>query len=346
MNLGLSGLNRQRSQMRSSCNSGRCTRNLREGLARSRRYYPTKTRRAVSQCAIEQAAKEAAERARQEEARRLSELAKRGGYNSACSMLNSQHGEAQTNMMVTELLTNLKSELGRATERCMAKGNCHNTRVNINIVGRTGGSSGCNPGDSNSPCNQEQTLYQQSRNKINEWTQGFNISINGSGSQPRPAPTRAPTRAPVYPVTEEPQRGSPQRTNPVRILPVKPDSDSSSSPVDNIPEEFYAYSDSDYASTDVASSDLSDEYSGVSGDLSETIVQNPAEWAIWGSWSSCDINCANSFEKGSQVRRRNCEVDRQQVSIPRENCNVGDDVQYRECLPVPKPCNTVSYNQN
>ncbi|CAG5097534.1 Oidioi.mRNA.OKI2018_I69.XSR.g15119.t2.cds [Oikopleura dioica] len=346
MNLGLSRLNRQRAHMRSGCNTGRCTRNLREGLARSRRYYPTKTRRAVSQCAIEQAAKEAAERARQEEARRLSELAKQGGYNSACSMLNSQHGEAQTNMMVTQLLTNLKGELSRATEKCMSSGNCHNTRVNINIVGRTSG-GGCNPDDSNSPCNQAQSLYDQTRNKINEWTNTqtntrIDFSFNGSG-QPQPQPTQSPTRRPYYPETDAPYV-APQRTTPGRNAPVQPNTDSSSVPVDNFPSrpnpDDYSYDGSQ--SYDDSTVD-SDYYSSLEENMNQ-LVENPAEWAIWGSWSSCDINCANGNEKGTQVRRRNCEIDRQVVSnLPVENCNIGDDVQYRECLPVPKPCNTVSF---
>ena len=59
----------------SRCRSSRCTRNIKYGLSRRKRYNPAKTRRAVSQCAIEQAAQEAAERQEREKAERMAALA-------------------------------------------------------------------------------------------------------------------------------------------------------------------------------------------------------------------------------------------------------------------------------
>merc|ERR1719197_1757399 len=67
--------------------------------------------RAVSQCAIEQAAREAEEQAQRERAAKIAALAQQGGYDSACNMLTSQYGESRTEQLIEQLLRQVKEKM-------------------------------------------------------------------------------------------------------------------------------------------------------------------------------------------------------------------------------------------
>ena len=141
---------------RSKRSLNRSSRSFKEDLARHKRYDSSKTRRAVSQCAIEQAAREAAEQAQRERAAKIAALAKQGGYDSACNMLTSQYGESRTEQLIQQLLRQVKEKMTRLRDKCTSEGTCGNTSVHIQ-VGSTGKGCPNQSGDeSGAPCGGEQ----------------------------------------------------------------------------------------------------------------------------------------------------------------------------------------------
>ena len=117
----------------------------------------------MSQCAIEQAAREAEERAEQEQAARMSALAAQGGYKSACQMLSAQYGEDQMNQMVNQMIQTLKDKISRAREICSQNGTCGNTQVDITVSGQASADCGKQP---DSPCNGNQQSNEQRETNI------------------------------------------------------------------------------------------------------------------------------------------------------------------------------------
>ena len=108
----------------------RSTRNIKEQLTRHQGPISLdRTKRVVSQCAIEQAAREA----QIERAKKLAALAKRGGFDDACSMLTRTYGQAVTDKLVEQFFTQIRERVRKVKEMCEAAGNCGSTEVHINF---------------------------------------------------------------------------------------------------------------------------------------------------------------------------------------------------------------------
>ena len=170
----------------------RSSRNIKEQLTRHQGPISLdRTKRAVSQCAIEQAAREA----QIERAKKLAALAKRGGFDNACSMLTRTYGQAVTDKLVEQFFTQIRERVRKVKEMCEAAGNCGSTAVHINF--KTESSSDCAESEPNcpnaqSPGTQPQQPAEQpeqrepspdsSLNRISARLQSWSQSSSGSWS--------------------------------------------------------------------------------------------------------------------------------------------------------------------
>merc|ERR1719284_1957223 len=175
---------------RSKRNAGtslrRSTRNIKESLARSKRYNSGRTSRAVSQCAIEQAAKEAAEQAQRERAERMSKLAQQGGYDSACTMLSAKYGESVTERLVQQMIESIKAKMQEVNDMCTTKGNCGNTAMHIQVETQGGCENNNQPGappcPNAKPAPSQDNSANSSLNKISARLESWGRSVSGSWS--------------------------------------------------------------------------------------------------------------------------------------------------------------------
>ena len=187
----------------------RSSRSFKEDLARHKRYDSYKTRRAVSQCAIEQAAREAEEQAQRERAAKIAALAQQGGYDSACNMLTSQYGESRTEQLIEQLLRQVKEKMTKLREKCTSEGTCGNTSVHIQVGAKTNcpnaaDGAPCNendqPGnqpDSNQPNSQRPAETPNESNPLHKFTarvQAWGKTSGGSWEQSKTTITRKTTQ--------------------------------------------------------------------------------------------------------------------------------------------------------